>query len=302
MQDLRVSLMVDIFINKYVRIIFFLFYYGGVAPLPPYFSLGYHQCRLYYESTEEVQTVVEEFTKHNFSVDVLWLDGPSGDDYKYFMFDKEGYPDPIALQEYLSENGKWLVAAIEPYTKIDEGYFIYNEALERDYFVKTKNNTNFVMDAFDNSFNFMDVFSPEVRNYFSSLYSFNSFNQSTSILHVWNDLNEPTIFNSEFERSMPQDNLHYGGWSHRDVHNQYGFYITMITHHGLIDRMNGTQRAFVLTRSHFAGSQRYAAVWTGDNRARWIDLRLVAPMCLSEALGGKLGWIQINTRVIISYS
>lgn len=259
----------------------------GVAPLPPYFTLGYHQSRLYYESTEEVQYVVEEFNKNNFSVDVLWLDGPSGDNFKYFMFDKTGYPDPIALQDYLYENGKRLVAAIEPYTKIDEGYFIYNEALARDYFVKTANNSNFVMDTWNYQFNFMDVFNPEVRDYFSSLYSFDKFNESTSILHVWNDLNEPTIFNSDYERSMPKDNLHFEGWLHRDVHNQYGFYITMASYNGLIDRLNDTQRAFVLTRSHFAGSQRYAAVWTGDNQAQWVDLNLVAPMCLSEALGGK---------------
>lgn len=234
-----------------------------------------------------MQTVVEELTKHNFSVDVLYLDGPSGDDYKYFMFDKNGYPDPIALQDYLYENGKRLVAAIEPFTKIDDEYFIYNEALARDYFVKAANNTNFIMDTWNSKFHFMDVFSPEVRDYFSSLYSFENFNESTAILNVWNDLNEPTVFNSDYERSMPKDNLHYGGWLHRDVHNQYGFYITMITYKGLLDRLNGTQRAFVLTRSHFAGSQRYAAVWTGDNQALWVDLKMVAPMCLSEALGGK---------------
>jgi len=45
-------------------------------------------------------------------------------------------------------------------------------------------------------------------------------------------------------------------------------------------------RPFILTRSHFAGIQRYAAIWTGDNRATWAYLQISLPMCLTEALAG----------------
>lgn len=98
-------------------------------------------------------------------------------------------------------------------------------------------------------------------------------------------MNEPAVFNA-YEGSMPKDNVHYGGWLHRDVHNQYGFYQTMGTYQGLVARMNGTQRPFILTRAHFAGSQRYTAMWTGDNVAEFRQLDISIPMCLSEALGG----------------
>ncbi|KAF2885676.1 hypothetical protein ILUMI_20497 [Ignelater luminosus] len=98
-------------------------------------------------------------------------------------------------------------------------------------------------------------------------------------------MNEPTVFNKNesFEMTLPPDLIHHNGIAHRKVHNIYGFYQTMATLEGLL---YGKTRPFILTRSHFAGSQRYAAVWTGENYASWEHLRISLPMCLSEALAG----------------
>lgn len=65
----------------------------------------------------------------------------------------------------------------------------------------------------------------------------------------------------------------------------------MSTYDGLIKRdpeiqFEETQRPFILTRSAFAGSQRYAAIWTGDNDAEWSHLRISIPMCLTLAIAG----------------
>lgn len=259
----------------------------GVAPLPPYFTLGYHQSRNWYQNQSDVLNVTDSLIANNFSTDVLWLDFATGNDRKYFEFDPNNFPDPIYLQNYLYDKNKRLVAAIEPFTKVDTNYPIYNEALARNYFVKNPNGSNFYMNFSDASFHFIDYFNPSARAYFASLYDFSVFNQSTPILHVWNDLNEPTVFGrDDIERTMPSDVRHYGNWSHRDVHNQFGFYETAASYQGLVDRLNGTQRAFVLTRAHFAGTQRYAAIWTGDNQAEWRYLQMVGPMCLSEAIAG----------------
>lgn len=258
-----------------------------MAPLPPYFTLGYHQSRNWYQNQSDILNVADQLIANNFSTDVLWLDFASGNDLKYFQFNPNSFPDPLYMQDYLRSKNKRLVAAIEPFTKIDTDYSIYNQALANDYFVKTSLGTNFVMNISGASLNFMDYFNPAARNFFASLYDFSVFNESTSILHVWNDLNEPTIFGrDDIERTMPKDNRHYGGWLHRDVHNQFGFYQTAASYHGLVNRLNGTQRAFVLTRAHFAGTQRYAAIWTGDNQAEWRYLEMVGPMCLSEAIAG----------------
>ena len=60
----------------------------------------------------------------------------------------------------------------------------------------------------------------------------------------------------------------------------------MSTYEGLLQRSEGKLRPFILTRSHYAGSQRYAAVWTGDNSAEWSHLQFTIPMCLSLSVAG----------------
>jgi alpha 1,3-glucosidase len=78
---------------------------------------------------------------------------------------------------------------------------------------------------------------------------------------IWNDMNEPSVFTGP-EVTMPKDLQHAGGWEHRDVHNVYGHHYAISTSEGLRKRSPG-ERPFVLTRAHFAGTQRHAAVWTG---------------------------------------
>eukprot|EP00064_Thunnus_orientalis_P021245 superscaffoldBa00006329_g21403 len=108
---------------------------------------------------------------------------------------------------------------------------------------------------------------------------------STSSLFVWNDMNEPSVFNGP-EQTMSKDTVHYGGWEHRELHNLYGFYQHMATVDGLITRSGGSKRPFVLSRSFFAGSQRLGAIWTGDNVASWEYLKISIPMLLSLSVAG----------------
>lgn len=98
-------------------------------------------------------------------------------------------------------------------------------------------------------------------------------------------MNEPSVFNSP-EITMPRDNIHHGGFEHRDVHNLYGMYQQMSTFKGLLDRSEGQKRPFLLSRSFYAGSQRYGAVWTGDNKADWSHLEASAPMIMSLGIVG----------------
>lgn len=71
-------------------------------------------------------------------------------------------------------------------------------------------------------------------------------------------MNEPSVFTGP-EGTMPKDNLH-GNIEHRDVHNLYGMLMMMSTHKGLIERNSFSERPFVLTRSFFAGTQKYGAI------------------------------------------
>ncbi|KAK3012708.1 hypothetical protein RJ639_008983 [Escallonia herrerae] len=86
--------------------------------------------------------------------------------------------------------------------------------------------------------------------------------------------------------TMPRDALHHGGFEHRELHNAYGYYFHMATADGLAKRADGKDRPFVLSRAFFPGSQRYGAVWTGDNSAEWDHLRVSVPMVLTLGLTG----------------
>ncbi|KAG7133185.1 Glucosidase 2 subunit alpha like protein [Verticillium longisporum] len=99
-------------------------------------------------------------------------------------------------------------------------------------------------------------------------------------------MNEPSVFNGP-EVTMPKDNIHFDDWEHRDVHNLNGMTFHNATYQALLTREKGElRRPFVLTRSFYAGSQRYGAMWTGDNQASWEHLGISLPMILNQGISG----------------
>jgi len=129
-----------------------------------------------------------------------------------------------------------------------------------------------------------DFLNQEARDYFAQQYMLDAYKGSTLDCYTWNDMNEPSVFNGP-EVTMAKDKMH-GEVEHRDLHNMYGMLYTMATHKGHLLRSENTLRPFVLTRSAYAGSQRYAAIWTGDNTAEWGHLEASIPMCLSLSIAG----------------
>jgi alpha 1,3-glucosidase len=84
------------------------------------------------------------------------------------------------------------------------------------------------------------------------------------------------------EGTAPRGLWHAGGIEEREVHNLYGHLMVSATFGGLVKRDKArNSRPFILTRSFFAGSQKYAAAWSGDNGAEWSHLRNSIPMVLS---------------------
>ena len=59
-----------------------------------------------------------------------------------------------------------------------------------------------------------------------------------------------------YQVTMHKDNLHAGGWEHRDVHNIYGHYMHRATAEGQVLRSGSQSRPFVLSRAFFVGSHR----------------------------------------------
>ncbi|KAM9294456.1 neutral alpha-glucosidase C [Gastrophryne carolinensis] len=258
----------------------------GTQSFPPLFSLGYHQCRWNYEDEADVEAVDSGFDEHTIPYDVIWLDIEHTNGKRYFTWDANRFPDPVKMQEKLRQKGRKLVVISDPHIKVDPDYYLYSEAKEKGYFVKDNNKiTVFEGTCWPGVSTYVDFTNPAARKWYSSQYSFDKYKNSTDILFVWNDMNEPSVFEAP-EMTMPKNVIHHQGWEHRDLHNLYGFYQQMSTTDGLIHRSGGKERPFVLTRSFFAGSQRYGAVWTGDNKAEWEYLKISVPMLLTLSVTG----------------
>jgi alpha 1,3-glucosidase len=259
----------------------------GVAHLPPIWSLGYHQCRWGYANQQDVQTVIAAMDINDFPIDVIWLDIQHTQDMKFFTWNTQNFSDPFAMLQNLSSTNRYLVVLSDCHFKMEEGYFVFDESLANDYFIKNLDGTVYVDEGWPGPSSWMDYLNPDARDYYSSLYLYENWNGTTPTLGgVWNDMNEASVFNNDTEKTFPYDLVHYGGVSNRDIHNMYNLLQVMATHKGLEDRDNGTRRPFILTRAHFAGTQRYAAFWTGDNTAEFGYIPISYSMCLNANLLG----------------
>ncbi|NXY85657.1 GANC glucosidase, partial [Alcedo cyanopectus] len=228
----------------------------GTQVLPPLFSLGYHQCRWNYEDEQDIKAVDAGFDEHDIPYDVIWLDIEHTDGKRYFTWDKKKFQNPRKMQEHLKKKKRKLVVIVDPHIKVDPTYSLYSQAKDKGYFVKDRNGQDFEGICWPGSSCYLDFTNPEVRKWYANQFAFKTYKGSTNILHVWNDMNEPSVFKGA-ELTMQKDAVHYNDWEHREVHNLYGFYQQMATAEGLIRRSSGKERPFVLTRSFFAGSQKY---------------------------------------------
>ena len=257
----------------------------GLAAMPPLFALGAHQCRWNYWTQAEVHDINAGFDKFDIPMDVMWLDIEHTRGKRYFTWNSETFPDPVAMQENLALAGRKLVTIVDPHIKIDDGYDIYTTLKKAGALVKTSSRGDFEGECWPGHSVYPDFLDARVRQLWSSFFAFDKYSGSTTSNFIWNDMNEPSVFSGP-ELTLPLDAIHLNGFEHRDVHNLYGMSYHLSTFGGLLSRSQGKQRPFILTRSFFAGSHRYGAVWTGDNTADWKFLRVSVPMLLSLSICG----------------
>lgn len=265
------------------------YFLTGHPMLPPLFSLGYHQCRWSYQNQADVLAVNKGFDEHEIPMDAIWLDIDHTNGLRYFTFDRQKFPDPIAMQKVLADSGnRKLVTITDPHIKTEDSFHVYKQAHAQRFFVRTsidERSSDFKGHCWPGQSSWIDFANPAARSWYSSLFAHDKYDGSTPSLFSWNDMNEPSVFSGP-QLTLPMESGHHGGYEHRQMHNLYGFFQTMATFGGHLHRSGGKQRPFVLTRSFFAGSQQYAAVWTGDNQAKWSHLEGSIPMLLQHSLGG----------------
>ena len=258
----------------------------GYQQLAPTFSLGYHQCRWNYVTDDDVKDVDRKMDKFNIPYDVIWLDIEYTDGKAYFTWDAHNFPDPISMEKQLDETQRKLVVIIDPHIKNRGDYHVVEEMKNKGFGVHNKDGNIFEGWCWPGSSHWVDAFSPKAREWWKSLFTYDRFKGTMNNVWLWNDMNEPSVFNGP-EVTMPKDNVHYGDWEHRDLHLINGMTFVNATYHALLERKKGEiLRPFVLTRSFYAGSQRLGAMWTGDNEAKWSHLAISLPMILNQGVAG----------------
>jgi alpha-glucosidase len=258
----------------------------GRMPLPPLWALGFHQSRWSYYPQARVLEVARGFRERRLPCDVIHLDIHYMDDYRIFTWDRERFPQPRKMLDTLHEQGFKALSMIDPGVKVDPGYFVYDEGVARDAFVKYPDGRRFTGPVWPGNCHFPDFSDPAVRQWWGGLYG--------SLLDdgvdaFWNDMNEPAIIAHNPEaREVPAILRHSKegqGATHAEIHNVYGLLMVRASVEG-VRRLRPDRRALLLTRSGWAGVQRYALHWTGDNTSTWDHLRLSISMVLNLGLSG----------------
>lgn len=254
----------------------------GTHPMPPLWSLGYHQSRWSYYPQQKLLDLASEFRSRQIPCDVLHLDIDYMEGYRCFTWDAEKFPDPVGMNRRLKALGFKTVTIVDPGIKMDPEYSLYKEGIEQGYFCRRGDDYMMEGPVWPGRCQFPDFTKPEVRDWWGDQFQMLL---DSGVEGVWTDMNEPSIFGMG---TFPNDvRHHYDGLrgSHRKAHNVYGMQMARATWEGL-RRLQKNRRPFVLTRSCYSGVQRYAACWTGDNIGTWAHLRLANVQIQRMAMSG----------------
>lgn len=255
----------------------------GRMPIPPKWALGYHQSRYSYESEKEVRELASNFLEKEIPLDAIYLDIHYMDGYRVFTFDEDKFPNPAALVQDLKDAGIHVVPIVDPGVKEDPEYLVYQEGVRGDRFCKYIEGNIYFGDVWPGKSAFPDFTNSDVRKWWGEKHEFYT---RIGIEGVWNDMNEPAVFNET--KTMDLKVIHDNDGdpkTHREMHNLYGLLMGEATYEGMKEQLNGN-RPFLLTRAGFAGVQRYGTVWTGDNRSFWEHLQMSIPMCMNLGISG----------------
>lgn len=249
----------------------------GRMHMPPLWSLGYQQNRYSYYPDQEVLRIAQTLRERKIPADGITLDIHYMDAYKLFTWDKTRFPDPDGLVRKLKEQGFQLTVINDPGIKVEKGYAAYESGVQDDVFIKYADGQLYMGQVWPGWCHFADFTSEKGRSWWKRrLKSY----VDVGVAGFWNDMNEIATWGQK----MP-DNVLFDfdghGTTHKQAHNVYGLEMVRASYEGARSAMH--KRPFILTRAGYAGLQRYAAIWTGDNRAE--DDHMLAGVRIMNSLG-----------------
>lgn len=251
----------------------------GATPRPPLWSLGYHQSRWGYGGHDDLVKLDSEFTKHKIPCSGLWLDLDYMDGYRIFQVDRSMFPHGVKhTAELLKKPNRRIVPIIDPGVKREPGYRIYDDGMTHGVFCLNPEGQPYVGIVWPGETVYPDFTQDAVRDWWAG-YACEF--RSSGFGACWVDMNDPSTGPAE-----PESMLFEGGTrTHAEHRNQYALGMQMATRQGFL-QASPNERPFILSRSGFIGSSRYSAIWTGDNYANDMHLKLAVTTVLGMSLSG----------------
>lgn len=250
----------------------------GTVPMMPDYGMGFWQCKLRYQTQEELLAVAREYKRRNLPISLIVIDyfhWPKQGDWR---FDLDYWPDPDAMVRELDEMGIELMVSIWP--TVDKKSENYQEMLQKGYLTRTEKGIRITHDFLGNTV-YLDPTNPGARDFVWKTAKKNYYDKG--IKTFWLDEAEPEYNVYDFE------NYRYHLGSNAQVGNIYPTMFSKAFYDGMTDA--GQENVVNLVRCAWAGSQRYGAlVWSGDIDSSFASLRNQFNIGLNMGLAGIPWW------------
>ncbi|HOW24079.1 MAG TPA: glycoside hydrolase family 31 protein [Bacteroidales bacterium] len=260
----------------------------GKATMMPKWALGFWQSRERYKTQQEILEVVSEYRKRNIPLDNIVLD------WQYWPIDKWGdhqfeasrFPDPAGMMTTLHDslNARLMISVWPKYYKGTANF----EAMDQKGWLYKLNIEKNRKDWLGYVSTFYDAYNTEAQKAFWD--QINAAIYSKGVDAWWLDATEPDICSNlpMDERKALMNPTALGPAA--KYFNAFALEQAQAVYEGQ-RRTNPGKRVYILTRSAFAGLQRYAAAnWSGDIAARWHDMAAQIPCGLNFSISGIPWW------------
>ena len=255
--------------------------YGNAArtvPMMPEYGLGFWQCKLRYQTQEELLEVAREYKRRNLPIDVIVVDYFHWPKQGEWKFDPVYWPDPEAMIRELKEMGIELMVSIWP--TVDRDSENYEEMLEKGYLIRTERGFRTGLDFMGATIHY-DATNPEARKYLWNKAKKNYYDKGIKVF--WLDEAEPEYTAYDF------DNYRYYRGTDLEIGNIYPVEYAKTFYEGMEEE--GQENIVNLLRCAWAGSQKYGAlVWSGDIASSFSSMRNQLAAGLNMGMAGIPWW------------